>query len=252
MDGSWGVNYDFATAALAGLLTETNKVYNQDKTGHFFAPGELITRNFRSHETEFYLQDAWRVTPNLVLTGGLRYSLLQPPFEMNGNQVSPTISLNSWFKQREQAMLNGQTLYSQTPGGQVDMALAGQANGKQPYWNWDYKDIAPRIAFAYSPHADSGFLHTLFGGVGKSSIRGGYGIYYDHFGSGIVNSFDRNGSFGLTTALDNPAGSQNVDCTPRLTSLYTLPSATDSFLRTAGSWATAARISGAGHTTDPV
>src|SRR5262249_27681605 len=34
VDPSWGVNYDFATAALAGLLTETNKVYNQDKTGH--------------------------------------------------------------------------------------------------------------------------------------------------------------------------------------------------------------------------
>ena len=229
VDSSFGVNYDFAMSALAGLLTETNKVYNQDKTGHFYAPGALITRNFRSHETEFYLQDAWRVTPNLVLTGGVRYSLLQPPYEMNGNQVSPTVSLNSWFKQRDQAMLQGNTLNSQTSAGLVQMALAGQANGKQPYWAWDYKDIAPRLAFAYSPHADSGFLHTLFGTAGKSSIRGGYGIYYDHFGAGIVNSFDRNGSFGLTTALNNPAGTQDVDCTPRLTSLYTLPSATDTF-----------------------
>ncbi len=229
VDSSWGVNYDFATAALAGLLTETNKVYNQDKTGHFYAPGELITRNFRSHETEFYGQDSWRVTPNLVLTGGLRYSLLQPPYEMNGNQVAPSISLSNWFNQRGQAMRQGNTLYSGTPGGKVQMALGGQANGKAPYWSWDYKDLAPRVAFAYSPHADSGFFHKLFGSAGKSSIRGGYGIYYDHFGQGIVNSFDRNGSFGLTTALDNPAGSQDVDCTPRLTSLYTLPSATDSF-----------------------
>jgi hypothetical protein len=229
MDGSFTTNYDFATAALAGLLTETNKVYNQDKTGHFFAPGELITRNFRNHETEFYLQDAWRVTPNLVLTGGVRYSLLQPPYEMHGNQVSPSISLNNWFKEREKAMLAGQTLFSDTPGGLVQMELSGQANGKRPYWNWDYKNIAPRIAFAYSPHAESGFFHKLFGSAGKSSIRGGYGIYYDHFGAGIVNSFDRNGSFGLTTALTNPAGSQDVDCTPRLTNLFSLPSATDTF-----------------------
>lgn len=229
VDKSFGVNYDFATAAVAGLLTETNKVYNQDKNGHFYGPGQLITRNFRSHESEFYLQDAWRVTPNLVVTGGLRYSLLQPPYEMNGNQVAPSVSLNSWFKQRDRAMLAGQALNSQVSGGLVQMALGGQANGKAPYWSWDYKDIAPRLAIAYSPHADSGFLHTLFGSVGKSSIRAGYGIYYDHFGEGIVNSFDRNGSFGLTTALDNPAGFQDVDCTPRLTNLFVLPPANTSF-----------------------
>jgi len=223
VDPSWGTNYDFAVAALAGLLTETDKTYNQDKTGHFFVPGELITRNFRSHEGEFYFQDSWRATPNLTLTGGVRYSLLQPPYEMHGNQVAPTNSMNDWFKKRDQAMLQGQTLNSQTPGGLVQMALSGQANGKVPYWAWDYKNIAPRVAFAYSPHADSGFLRALFGSAGKSSIRGGYGIYYDHFGEGIVNSFDRNGSFGLTTTLTNPAGSQDVDCTPRLTDLFTLP-----------------------------
>ncbi len=229
VDSSFGTNYDFAMAALAGLLTETNKVYNQNKNGQFYAPGQMIKRNFRNHETEFYLQDAWRVTPNLVLTGGVRYSLLQPPYEVNGNQVAPTISTNEWFKERDKAMLAGQTFYSGTPGGQIQMALSGQANGKKPFWGWDYKDIAPRVAFAYSPHADEGLLHKLFGSAGKSSIRGGYGIYYDHFGEGIVNSFDKNGAFGLTTALDNPAGSQDVDCTPRMTSLFVLPSANSTF-----------------------
>ena len=43
-------------------------------------------------EGEFYVQDTWRVTPNLTLTGGLRYSLLQPPFERTGEQAQPTIS----------------------------------------------------------------------------------------------------------------------------------------------------------------
>lgn len=229
VDSNWSTNYDFATAALAGLLTETNKVYNQDKTGHFFNPGELITRNFRSHEGELYIQDSWRATPNLVLTGGLRYSLLQPPYEIHGNQVSPTFSLNNWFKQRGQAMLQGQTLNSGTSDGLVQMTLAGQANGKKPYWNWDYKNLAPRLAFAYSPHASGGILHALFGSAGKSSIRGGYGLYFDHFGQGIVNSFDRQGSFGLTTSLVNPAGTQSIDCTPRLVSLYTLPPANTSF-----------------------
>jgi carboxypeptidase family protein len=229
VDPSFGTNYDFATAAIAGLLTETNQTYNQDKTGHFFSPGQMIQRNFKSTEGEMYAQDSWRVTPNLVLTGGLRYSLLEPPYEKNGNQVAPSISLNQWFKERGEGMLQGNTLNSQTSGGLVQMALSGQANGKAPYWAWDYKNLAPRLAFAYSPHATDGFLHKLFGGAGKSSIRGGYGIYFDHFGEGIVNSFDKNGSFGLTTQLVNPAGSQEVDCTPRLTDLYTLPPANTNY-----------------------
>lgn len=229
VDPSFGTNYDFAMAALAGLLTETNVVYNQDKNGHFYAPGQLISRNFKDNEGEFYFQDAWRATPNLVLTAGLRYSLLQPPYERNGNQVSPTISMNSWFHQRYLAGLAGQALNSQTPGGEVAMALSGQGNGRAPFWSWDYKDLAPRLAFAYSPHAGSGLLHKLFGDAGKSSIRGGAGLYFDHFGEGIVNSFDRQGAFGLTTALNNPAGTQAINCTPRLTNLFTLPPANTSF-----------------------
>ncbi len=228
VDGGFGTNYDFAMTAMAGLITETDKFYNQDKTGHFFSPGDLIQRNFHSTEGEMYLQDAWRVTPNLVLTGGLRYSLLQPPYEIHGNQVAPNVSLNDWFHRRFNAMEAGQSLNSQN-GGLVTMHLSGQANGGEPYWNWDYKDIAPRLAIAYSPHAETGILHSLFGSAGKSSIRAGYGIYYDHFGEGIVNAFDAQGSFGLTTELVNPAAVQDVDCTPRLLSLTTLPPGNTTF-----------------------
>ena len=215
----FGESYDFAATALAGLVTVVNKTYNQDKTGQQFAPGVLIPRHFKSYEAELYAQDSWRVTPNLVLTGGLRYSLLQPPYEANGNQAAPNISIGQLFAQRALAMEHGQTL---SPPD-IQFVLSGQANGKQPYWNWDYKDIAPRVALAYSPHADSGWLHSLFGSAGKSSIRAGYGIYYDHFGQGLVNTFDRNGSFGLTTTETNVYGYQDPDCSARFTSLFSLP-----------------------------
>lgn len=101
--------------------------------------------------------------------------------------------------------------------------LSGQANGGKPYWNWDYKDLAPRLAFAWSPKSGAGWLHSLFGGSGKTSIRGGYGIYYDHFGQGVVNTFDRYGSFGLSTLLTNPAGNVTVDTAPRFSTLYDIP-----------------------------
>ena len=222
VDANFAESYDFAATALAGLVTVVNKNFNQDKNGTVFAPGALISRHFKSWEAEWYLQDSWRVTPNLVLTGGLRYSLLQPPYEADGNQATTNISIGQMFADRARAMETGQAY--QIPD--IQFVLSGQANGKRPYWNWDYKDIAPRFALAYSPHADSGWLHRLFGETGKSSIRAGYGIYYDHFGQGIVNTFDRNGSFGLSTLETNPYGIQDPDCSARFTGLFDVPTGT--------------------------
>lgn len=213
-------SYDSPVSALLGLVTEVDANYNITKTGSALAEGAVVPRRFKANEFEFYGQDSWRVTPSLVLTFGLRYSLLQPPYEATGTQVSPSVSLHDWFRQRGQAMLAGQT-YHPT----VSFGLSGQANGGRPYWDWDYKDIAPRIAFAWSPSSDSGWMRKLFGGAGKTSIRGGYGIYFDHFGQAITNTFDRNGSFGLTTSITNPAGTQQVDSAARFSDLFTIPSA---------------------------
>ncbi|MBV8050228.1 MAG: hypothetical protein JOZ80_03515, partial [Acidobacteriaceae bacterium] len=226
--------YDFATMGVAGIITVANDIFNQTKQGTSIAPGTLIQRHFKAWETEWYAQDSWRVTPNLVLTGGLRYSLLEPPYETNGNQATPDISIGDFFAKRAQAMLAGQA-YS--PGQNaanglngglppITFNLSGQANGRNPYWNWDYKDLAPRFAFAYSPHADGGWLHSLLGGAGRSSIRAGYGLYFDHFGEGVVNTFDRKGSFGMTTTETNPYAVQDVDCADRFTSLFALPKGT--------------------------
>jgi len=42
---------------------------------------------------------------------------------------------------------------------------------------------------------------------------------YDHFGIPIVNSFDQNGSFGLSTILGNPEGVVSPGNAPRFTCL---------------------------------
>ena len=218
VDPSFGFSYDAAIADVTGILGSISAWYNQNKSGQFVPSGDLVPRHFRANEGELYVQDAWRTAPNLQLTFGLRYTLLQPPFETQGNQVAPVPSLNSFFEGRGAAMMQGQT-YRPV----ISFDLSGQANGKQPYWNWDYKNFAPRFAFAYSPNFDSGFLKKLFGAHGQSSIRGGYGIYYDHFGQGVVNSFDREGSLGLTTYLENPSGVYTTNCVSRFVSLTVLP-----------------------------
>ena len=231
---SFGESYDFAAMGLAGIVSIANPSFTQDKNGKLIAPGALIPRRFKAFEAEWYAQDSWRATPNLTVTAGLRYSLLQPPYEVNGNQAAPTISIDKLFSQRARSQSLGQ---SYSPGQNaaagltgglppVQFGISGQANGKQPYWNWDYKNFAPRLALAFSPHPDGGWGRSFFGGPGKSSIRMGYGLYFDHFGEGIVNTFDRNGSFGLSTVETNPAGVQDVDCAARFTGTFNLPQGT--------------------------
>jgi hypothetical protein len=222
VDPDFSANYDFPMAALVGILTQVNANYELTKSLSVIPQGQLVPRHFRNHEYEFYGQDQWRVKPNFTFTYGLRYSILQPPYETTGTQVSPTISLNGWFNQRSIAAANGQ-VYDPAIG----FGLSGQANGKPPYWAYDYKDVAPRIAFAYSPQAESGWSKRLWGGPGKTSIRTGYGIYFDHFGEGITNTFDREGSFGLTTAEVNPAGIQTVDGSARYSGLFNIPTSSN-------------------------
>ena len=223
VDASFGPSYDFAVTALAGLVTVVNSNYNLNKSLTALPEGTAVPRHFRNHEYEFYAQDTYHLKPNLTLTYGLRYTLLQPPYETNGTQVATDHSLDGWFKERGAAMLKGQA-YEPL----LTFSLSGQANGKKPYWNYDYKDFAPRISVAYAPKAEDGFSKRIWGGPGKSSIRAGWGMYYDHFGEGIVNSFDQLGSFGLTTTLTNPAGVQTVDGSARLSALNTIPTSSAS------------------------
>jgi hypothetical protein len=220
VDPGFKNSYDYPVMALAGIIAEVDTRYNFTTKGTTLPEGTPNIRHFVAHEFETYVQDSWRVKPNLTVTYGLRWTLLQPPYEKNGVQVAPTVSLNNWFQQRQQTMRAGDS-FNQL----IQFDLSGQANGKKPYWGYDYKDFAPRLAIAYSPGADSGLLHHLFGGPGKSSIRMGAGMYYDHFGEGVVNTFDRNGSFGLSTLLSNTGGVQDVNTAPRmgLNGLYTLP-----------------------------
>jgi hypothetical protein len=218
VDDSFGTSYSFAAMQQMGIMSQIYSTTNQDKNANLIPNGSLVPRHFHNFEGEMYVQDKWSVTPNLTLTAGLRYSLLQPPYEANGEQVSPTVNMHQWFTNRWKNMLTGNVV-------QPDLTfdLSGKANGKKPYWGWDYRNFAPRFAIAYSPHASSGFLHTLFGDNGKSSIRAGYGIYFDHFGEGVVNTFDRQGSWGLTTTISNPAGVNTVDTSPRFQGLHILP-----------------------------
>ncbi len=221
VDASFKTAYNSAIADATGLITHAVEFLNFGVSGNNLNPlpsGAFTTRHYLSNEFEYYLQDSWKVKSNLTLTFGFRHSLLQVPYERNGQEVSPTASVQDWFNTRGAQMVQGQTY-----DPRISFAPAGRANGKAGLWNMDKLDLAPRFAFAYSPNYGDGFLGHLLGHqANQTSIRGGFGMYYDHFGEGIMNTFDSHGSFGLSTQAENGVD-QHVDTAPRFTGPQDVP-----------------------------
>jgi hypothetical protein len=217
----FGTNYDNAVTALFGMDVEVNAQYNYQRNGTPLDQGAPVVRHYAEDGYELYGQDTWKVKANLTLTLGLRYSLFSPPWETSGLEVTPTESLNTWFNNRGAGNLSGLPSIAAPP---VAFNWSGPANGGTTgYYGWDYKNLGPRVAFAWAPGYDNGILHDLFGSGGKTSIRGGFGVVYDRIGEGLLDTFDANGAFGLSTNIPNAAASESVGCTPRITSINIIP-----------------------------
>ena len=205
----FSTSYSRAYANLVGTIPQVTNVYNYKvsgpTSGSLLADGASIARHFKANEFEYYLQDSWRVRPNLTLTFGVRHTILQTPYETAGQQVTPTIDTHAWFTQREVAALQGK-IYEPD----ITFAPSGKSYGKPGFWPKAKNNFAPRFAVAYSPNS-------------KTSIRAGAGIYYDHYGQGLVNTFDQNGSAGLASQVSNPAGVNTYKTSPRFVGRHTLP-----------------------------
>ncbi|MBS1839946.1 MAG: carboxypeptidase regulatory-like domain-containing protein [Acidobacteria bacterium] len=222
-------SYDSAIMDVVGVVTEGDAIYNYDRNGNPLALGTPVQREYHWNEFDWYGQDSWRLRKNLTVTLGLKYSYLQVPSEINGLQVSPCLlsgstcapyALTDYFNASAQQGLNGGSA-SNVPGLSFD--LSGRANGKPDFWTPGKKDFSPRVAIAWSPGFDHGLLSALFGSGGKSSIRAGYGLVFDHFGAAIVNTFDTSGSFGLSSNISNPAGTPTTTTSPRFEGISTIP-----------------------------
>jgi hypothetical protein len=224
--GSFASSYNNAIIAAAGLITDINTTINyavsaDGTTGDLLPQGALIPRDYKNSEFEYYLQDSWKVRRNLTVTFGLRHTLLQTPYEIHGQQVQSFTDLQNWFDTRTQFAAIGQV---EQP--LLSFAPSGQARGLKPYWPMNTNNVAPRFAIAYSPSFDHGLLNKVFGNKNSSSLRAGFGMYYDHYGQGIVNSFSQLGSFSLTSTLTSAGGGgsqSNVPTTPRFTTIDDIP-----------------------------
>ena len=202
------------------VVSQANLRANYDKQGNALPVGEPISRKYASDEYEFYVQDSWRLRANLTVTAGLRYSLYSPPYEVNGLQVAPSISMGQWFNDRAEGMQRG---VPSNASPIVTFDLAGPKNGGRGFYETDRNNFAPRFAVAWTPHAERGLLGWLTG-KDKMVIRGGYSKVFDRIGQGLALNFDQSFSFGMSTALSSPFGDPyETNPAARFVSISTMP-----------------------------
>jgi hypothetical protein len=121
------------------------------------------------NEYEFFAQDQYRIRSNLTLSYGLRWSFFRQPTEGQGQltnfdpltfdpAAAPAIDIRTGalVAGTPIPVMNGIIIGGQN--SRFGNAVARQAN----------HNIAPRFAFAWDPFS-----------TGKTSFRGGYGIFYD-------------------------------------------------------------------------
>lgn len=127
-----------------------------------YTQGSGATIDARSQEYYSYLQDEFKARPNLTLTYGVGWQIDTPLNDLFAHGHGQ-INFNPFLQS---------TLFPTAPLGVV---YQGDPHVHAAGRTYAFRNFGPRIGFAYSPGWGSWFT----GGPGKTSIRGGYGIYFN-------------------------------------------------------------------------
>ena len=195
--------------AIIGRFSQygANFLFGQD--GKLLPSGSPTDRTFKTQEYDIYGQDAWKITPNLTVTYGLRYGISRPVYEKNGFEVKTDISLSEVFALRQAAAAQGQN-YVQP----LQLVLSGPANNAPPLYKWDKNNFQPRIAVAWSPTFDDNFLGKVFGRQNQSVFRGGFAVTNDYYGQQLAVTFDLNNTLGFSSNQTIAANTFNLTTRP--------------------------------------
>jgi hypothetical protein len=191
--------------------TQNSVQYNDNYPGYLlgladsYVQGSAQRENIRSTGVYVFAQDSWKIKPSLTLNYGLRWELDTPltdvlrhvqTFRPGQNSTVYPCTLTT----TEQSNFGVSTCADAgvEPTGLVVPGDQGVPAGMTQTY---YKAFAPRIGIAYSPNFTEGVLGKLFGANGKTSIRSGWGLFYNPMEQLVLEQFGAEPPFGGSTFL---------------------------------------------------
>ncbi len=186
---SW--NHSFtSTANNMGIFLPNGQVTGSAITDFFLGRARtFVSNSWQSDSTQkgfaAYVQDDFKVSRNVVVNLGLRYQV--------NTMFSPAANVKSedgGFLRPAGGFVEGQKsqIFPTAPAGLVYPGDPGVANGVVPT---DKNDWAPRLGFAWD----------IFG-KGKTSLRGGYGMFYTTPNGSDITSATQNPPFFVNFLVD--------------------------------------------------
>jgi hypothetical protein len=178
--------------------TENSVLYNDNYPGYLlglddsYSQGSAQREDIRNTGVYVFAQDSWKIKPSLTLNYGLRWELDTPLADALHHVQTFRPGQNSTvypcvLTAAEQASLGASTCAAAgvQPTGLVVPGDSGVSAGlTQTY----YKAFAPRIGLAYSPNP-------------KTTIRGGWGMFYNPMEQLVLEQFGAEPPFGGSTFL---------------------------------------------------
>jgi Carboxypeptidase regulatory-like domain len=148
-----------------------------------YGQGSAQVENVRNTGLYLFAQDSWKVKPNLTLNYGLRWELTTPIADISKHvQTFRPGRVSTVFPCQDTVNTD---CSSMTPVGLLVPGDAGIPNGlTQTY----YKAFAPRIGISWSP-----------GTSGKTSIKAGWGLFYNPIEQLVLEQFSAEPPFGGST-----------------------------------------------------
>ncbi|MBI2815580.1 MAG: TonB-dependent receptor [Acidobacteria bacterium] len=128
------------------------------------------TKAYRQIYFASFVQDDYKVLPNLTLNLGLRYELMTVPVDATGRLSNYLFKFQDGLRVVDSAPTLGSPMFA--------------AN---------HKNFAPRLGFAWDPFSD-----------GKLALRGGFGIFYGQITSDFRHTIPSNLPYVSVLSVANP------------------------------------------------
>ncbi|HLK19631.1 MAG TPA: carboxypeptidase-like regulatory domain-containing protein, partial [Bryobacteraceae bacterium] len=175
-------NWASVYTELLGIVDKTSVVVTRSGSNLTANPLGSPVHSYVTDQTySIYFNDSWKIKPNVTISYGLNYAVQLPPYELNGaqdvltNATGQIITEAQYFQSTVAAANKGQ-VYNPVLGF---TPVRDIAPGNKYVYRPFYGAFAPRVAVAWNPQTNGGWLGKIFGDK-ATVIRTGFGRFYSH------------------------------------------------------------------------